>query len=137
MTLQQLPTQSISRDDKDYKDQNYWHGRTWSPMIQLVYWGLEQYTGAEAVGARKGLVAQSKALLLKVRGGDRLLAWTAIHCHMDSRPLPRVTSTALLRLTFAPAQGVARLRERLDSRRLLRWLWPLRLRELRRGHWRG
>ena len=50
-------------------------------MIQLVYWvrattralivlfnlprqGLEQYTSAEAVGARQGLVAQSKVLLL-------------------------------------------------------------------------
>lgn len=27
---------SISKDDPEYIDQNYWHGRTWSPMIQLV-----------------------------------------------------------------------------------------------------
>ena len=35
-------------------------------MIQIVYWGLERYSGAEAKGAAAGLVAQSKALLLKV-----------------------------------------------------------------------
>jgi hypothetical protein len=56
---------SISKDDRAYIDQNYWHGRTWSPMIQLVYWGLEQYSGKEARGALAGLVLQSKALLLK------------------------------------------------------------------------
>ena len=56
---------SISRDDRDYIDQNYWHGRLWAPMIQLVYWALEPYKGREAIGARKGLVAQSKALLLR------------------------------------------------------------------------
>ena len=58
---------SISRDDLDYIDQNYWHGRIWSPMIQLVYWGLAQYapSNSAARGALDGLVAQSKALLLK------------------------------------------------------------------------
>lgn len=57
---------SISKDDVNYIDQNYWHGRAWSPMIQIVYWGLEQYSGlAEAEGAKAGLVAQSTALLLK------------------------------------------------------------------------
>lgn len=58
---------SISKDDKAYIDQNYWHGRIWSPMIQLVYWGLELYKDIvpEAKGAMDGLVAQSKALLLK------------------------------------------------------------------------
>ena len=36
-------------------------------MIQIVYWGLELYapTVPEAAGALDGLVAQSKALLLK------------------------------------------------------------------------
>ena len=56
---------SISKDDISYIDQDYWHGRTWSPMIQIVYWGLEQYSSAEAKGATAGLVAQSKAMLLK------------------------------------------------------------------------
>ena len=44
-----------------------WHGRLWSPMIQIVYWGLELYSASvpEAKGAIDGLVAQSKALLLK------------------------------------------------------------------------
>jgi hypothetical protein len=31
----------------------------------LRYWGLEQYNSTEAKGAAAGLVAQSKALLLK------------------------------------------------------------------------
>jgi len=57
---------SISKDDAAYIDQNYWHGRLWSPMIQIVYWALDSgYRGAEVQGARAGLVAQSKALLLK------------------------------------------------------------------------
>jgi len=36
-------------------------------MIQIVYWGLELYSASvpEAKGAIDGLVAQSKALLLK------------------------------------------------------------------------
>jgi hypothetical protein len=56
---------SISKDDKDYIDQNYWHGRTWSPMIQIVKWALEQYTSKEAKGALAGLVVQSNNLLMK------------------------------------------------------------------------
>ena len=59
------PLPSISKDDPDYKDQDYWHGRIWGPMIQLVYWGLEQYQSETAKGAAAGLVAQSKALLMK------------------------------------------------------------------------
>lgn len=46
-------------------DQDYWHGRIWAPMIQLTYWGLAQYSSAEARGAAAGLVAQSRALLLR------------------------------------------------------------------------
>jgi hypothetical protein len=35
---------SISREDVgQYDDQDYWHGRIWAPMVQLVYWGVEQY----------------------------------------------------------------------------------------------
>ena len=56
---------SISKDDPAYTDQNYWHGRAWSPMMQIVYWGLDQYNSTVATGALQGLVAQSKALLLK------------------------------------------------------------------------
>ena len=58
---------SMSKDDVTYIDQDYWHGRIWSPMIQIVYWGLELYgpTVPAAKGAIDGLVAQSKALLLK------------------------------------------------------------------------
>lgn len=34
-------------------------------MIQLTYWGLEQYSSPEARGAAAGLVQQSRALLLR------------------------------------------------------------------------
>jgi hypothetical protein len=59
------PLPAISKDDPSYKDQDYWHGRIWSPMIQLCYWGLEQYRSETAKGATAGLVAQSRALLMK------------------------------------------------------------------------
>ena len=39
----------------------------------------------------------------EVTRGDRLLARTAVHCLMDSYPLPRVSSTALRRLTSSPS----------------------------------
>jgi hypothetical protein len=56
---------SLSKDDEYYISQDYWRGRIWSPMLQLVYWGIEQYASKEAKGAADGLVAQSKALLLR------------------------------------------------------------------------
>lgn len=56
---------SIAKDDPTYISQDYWRGRVWSPMLQLVFWGISQYTSPEAKGATAGLVAQSKALLLK------------------------------------------------------------------------
>ena len=60
---------SISKDDEgdNYALQDYWRGRIWAPMIQLVYWALEQYSGSvpEAGDAMDGLVAQSKALLMR------------------------------------------------------------------------
>ena len=59
------PLPSISKDDPAYKDQDYWHGRIWGPMVQLVYWGLEQYQSEAVRGAAAGLVTQSKALLMK------------------------------------------------------------------------
>ena len=34
-------------------------------MNQIVFWGLDQYNSTVARGAKAGLVAQSKALLLK------------------------------------------------------------------------
>ena len=47
---------SISRDDASYKDQDYWHGRIWAPMVQLTYWGLEQYSNPVVKNATAGLV---------------------------------------------------------------------------------
>lgn len=56
---------SMAKDDVTYISQDYWRGRVWTPMLQLVYWGLSEYTSAAARGATDGLVAQSKALLLR------------------------------------------------------------------------
>jgi hypothetical protein len=36
-----------------------------APMIQITYWGLVQYKSPTAMGAAAGLVAQSRALLLR------------------------------------------------------------------------
>lgn len=60
------PLPAISKDDPTYIQQNYWRGRIWSPMLQIVYWGLREYSSIDvAAGAANGLVMQSKALLLK------------------------------------------------------------------------
>jgi len=72
---------AISRDDLTYIEQDYWRGRTWTPMIQIVYWALAEYqaTLPEARGAADGLAAQSKALLLREwrgYGGDYAFAGT-------------------------------------------------------------
>ena len=56
---------SLTKDDVDYISQDYWRGRVWAPMIQLVYWGLAQYDSPEVKAATDGLVAQSKALFLR------------------------------------------------------------------------
>ena len=58
---------SISRDDGAFGDNSYWRGRIWGPMVQLVYWGLQEYAGAVPAvdAARKALCAQSRTLLMK------------------------------------------------------------------------
>jgi glycogen debranching enzyme len=56
---------SLSKDDPLYISQDYWRGRVWTPMLQIVYWGLAEYTSEEAKGAADGLVEQSKALMLR------------------------------------------------------------------------
>ena len=56
---------SISKDDPSYSDQDYWHGRIWGPMVQLVMWGLEQYESDVVKGAAAGLIEQSKNLLMR------------------------------------------------------------------------
>jgi len=59
------PLPSVAKDDHTYLEQNYWRGRIWSPMLQIVYWALREYTDVPvAAGAADGLVVQSKALLL-------------------------------------------------------------------------
>jgi len=55
---------SVSKDDPEYHNQNYWQGRIWPPMIQIVYWALQEYDHLDSVrSARKGLVEQSHDLL--------------------------------------------------------------------------
>ena len=56
---------SISKDNRNYMLQDYWRGRIWTPMLQLVAWGLEEYESEEVKGALAGLAQQSKALLLR------------------------------------------------------------------------
>ena len=34
---------SINAADSSYPPLGYWRGYVWGPMIQLVYWGLQQY----------------------------------------------------------------------------------------------
>ena len=38
---------SIARDDRAFKDQDYWRGRIWGPMNYLVYLGLRNYDQPE------------------------------------------------------------------------------------------
>ena len=33
---------SLSKDDPLYISQDYWRGRVWTPMLQIVYWGLSE-----------------------------------------------------------------------------------------------
>jgi hypothetical protein len=57
---------SIDWSDSAFFDQNYWRGRIWGPMVQLIYWGLQQYAGIPEVDdARKALCAQAEGLLMK------------------------------------------------------------------------
>ena len=45
--------------------QDYWRGRIWTPMLQLVAWGLEEYESPAVKGALAGLAQQSKAVLMR------------------------------------------------------------------------
>ena len=56
---------SIAKDDRNYMLQDYWRGRIWTPMLQLVAWGLEEYSSEEVKGALGGLAQQSKAVLMR------------------------------------------------------------------------
>ena len=57
---------SISRADEAFYTNIYWRGRIWGPMVQLVYWGLQQYDHLELIRtARRQLCKQSLELLMK------------------------------------------------------------------------
>eukprot|EP01084_Bolivina_argentea_P212096 360600_1 len=34
---------SISKADPAFKQQNYWRGLSWGPMVQIVWWSLQEY----------------------------------------------------------------------------------------------
>lgn len=53
---------SIARDDRAFKEQNYWRGRIWGPMNYLVYLGLRNY---DLPQARSQFADKSYALFLK------------------------------------------------------------------------
>lgn len=54
---------SISRNDRAYKDQQYWRGRIWGPMNFLVFEALRRYDGLADTADQ--LARKSLALLLK------------------------------------------------------------------------
>ena len=56
---------SVSKDNSNYAMQDYWRGRIWTPMLQLVAWGLEEYESPVVKGALAGLAQQSKAVLMR------------------------------------------------------------------------
>lgn len=60
----QQPLPSISRDDADFKDQDYWRGRIWPPMNYLVYQGLKNYDTPLSLKARRELAKRSLAMWL-------------------------------------------------------------------------
>ncbi|MFW5830116.1 MAG: MGH1-like glycoside hydrolase domain-containing protein, partial [Planctomycetota bacterium] len=37
-----------ARNARGFEDQQYWRGRVWGPMNQIVYWGLQEYDLPEA-----------------------------------------------------------------------------------------
>ena len=53
---------SISRNDRGFKDNDYWRGRIWAPMNFLVYLGMRNYNLPEA---KADLVKKSLNLLMK------------------------------------------------------------------------
>jgi putative isomerase len=53
---------SIARNDRAFKEQDYWRGRIWGPMNFLVYLGLLNYDLPEA---RKILAEKSNRLLME------------------------------------------------------------------------
>jgi len=59
---------SISRNDADFSDNEYWRGRIWAPMNFLVYLGMRNYGLSDA---RRDLTEKSADLLLKSWMGER------------------------------------------------------------------
>lgn len=59
---------SISADDPAFPPLGYWRGYVWGPMIQLVYWGLENYAEAvpEVKAAKAALADQAGAMFLNM-----------------------------------------------------------------------
>jgi putative isomerase len=60
---------SISADDDAFKgngNHGYWRGHVWGPMLQLTFWGLQNYDHVQVVRtARKALAQQSTAMMME------------------------------------------------------------------------
>ena len=60
---------SISADDVAFKgngNDGHWRGHVWAPMVQLTFWGLQNYNHVPAVRtARKALAKQSTAMMMR------------------------------------------------------------------------
>ena len=60
---------SISADDSAFGktgNDGYWRGHVWAPMIQLTYWGLQNYDDVPAVRtARKALAKQATVMMME------------------------------------------------------------------------
>jgi putative isomerase len=101
---------AIARNDRAFRDQDYWRGRIWGPMNYLVYLGLLNYQTPTVVQARQQLAEKSMKLFMhewtekghvhenysaisddsdSVRSSDRFYHWGALLGLMEYEELTR------------------------------------------------
>merc|ERR1711997_1364947 len=59
---------SIAKSDPAFKSQNYWRGLTWGPMVQLVWWSLDEYVEQSDIvkNGQRALMKQSNEMMLHI-----------------------------------------------------------------------
>lgn len=59
---------SIARSDIAFKDQDYWRGLTWGPMVQLTWWSIDSYANKSDIikNSQQALERQMNAMMLNV-----------------------------------------------------------------------
>ena len=64
---------SIARSDVAFEEQNYWRGLTWGPMVQLVWWSLDEYSSESQIvyNGQTALEKQMNSLMLNVWNSKR------------------------------------------------------------------